>query len=67
LVEVFKRTTIPKNEERRAERQTSLLSEENPSIIAVASDYEIGGLDIPVFHLNDISSIADFIWKYVHD
>ena len=67
LVEGFKKTPIPKLEVRRVERQTSLLAEENPSIIAVASDYEIGGLDIPVFHLNDISSIADFIWEYVHD
>ena len=67
LVEGFKKTPIPKLEVRRAERQTSLLAEENSSIIAVASDYEISGLDIPVFHLNDISSIADFIWKYVHD
>ena len=67
LVEGFKKTPIPKLEVRRAERHTSLLAEENPSIIAVASDYEISGLDIPVFHLNDIPSIADFIWKYVHD
>ncbi len=67
LVEGFKKTPIPKLEVRRAERQTSLLAEDNSSIIAVASDYEISGLDIPVFHLNDISSIADFIWKYVHD
>ena len=67
LVEGFKKTPIPKLEVRRAECQTSFLAEENSSIIAVASDYEISGLDIPVFHLNDIPLIADFIWKYVHD
>ena len=63
----FKKTPIPKLEVRRAKRQTSVLAEEDSSIVAVASDYEISGLDIPVFNLNDILSIADFIWKYVHD
>ena len=67
LVEGFKKTPIPKLEVRRAKRQTSVLAEEDSSIVAVASDYEISGLDIPVFNLNDISSIADFIWNYVHD
>ena len=67
LVEGFKKTPIPKLEVRRAERQTSVLAEEDSSIVAVASDYEISGLDIPVFNLNDIPSIADFIWKYLHD
>ena len=67
LVEGFKKTPIPKLEVRRAERQTSVLAEEDSSIVAVASDYEVSGLDIPVFNLNDIPSIADFIWKYVHD
>ena len=30
-------------------------------ILAVAADYEIPNIDIPVFNLNDITSIADFI------
>ena len=67
LVEGFKKTPIPKLEVRRAKRQTSVLAEEDSSIVAVASDYEISGLDIPIFNLNDILSIADFIWEYVHD
>ena len=67
LVEGFKKTPIPKLEVRRAKRQTSVLAEEDSSIVAVASDYEISGLDIPVFNLNAIASITDFIWKYVHD
>jgi molybdopterin-guanine dinucleotide biosynthesis protein B len=66
LVEGFKRTPIPKLEVHREERQTSLLSETDASIVAVAADCEITGLDIPVFDLNDITSIADYIWKQIH-
>ena len=44
-----------------------MLAKEDSSIVAVASDYVISGLDIPVFNLSDIPSDADFIWKYVHD
>jgi len=66
LVEGFKRTPIPKLEVHRQERRTSLLSETDASIVAVAADCEITLLDIPVFDLNDIPTIADYIWKQLH-
>jgi len=66
LVEGFKKTPIPKLEVHREERQMSLLSETDSSIVAVASDCELSGLDIPVFDLNDITLIADHIWNHLH-
>ena len=66
LVEGFKKTPIPKLEVHREARQMNLLSETDSSIVAVASDCELSGLDIPVFDLNDITSIADHIWNHLH-
>lgn len=66
LVEGFKRTPIPKLEVQREERQVDLLADSDEMILAVAADYEILNIDIPVFNLNDITSIADFIWDHVH-
>ena len=66
LVEGFKKTPIPKLEVHRQERAMDLLAQSDDSILAVAADCAVSGLDIPVFDLNDILSIADFIWKYSH-
>lgn len=66
LVEGFKKTPIPKLEVHRKERELDLLSESDPSIVAVAADCDLADLDIPLFDLNDISSIADYIWNYVN-
>jgi hypothetical protein len=43
-----------------------LLAQSDDSILAVAADCDVSGLDIPVFDLNDIPQIADFIWKHTH-
>ena len=66
LVEGFKRTPIPKLEVQREERQVDLLAYTDEMILAVAADYEISNLDIPVFNLNDTVVIADFIWDHLH-
>ncbi len=66
LVEGFKRTPIPKLEVQREERQVDLLANTDEMILAVAADYEIPNLDIPVFNLNDTVAIADFIWDHLH-
>jgi molybdopterin-guanine dinucleotide biosynthesis protein MobB len=66
LVEGFKKTPIPKLEVHRQERAMDLLAQSDDSILAVAADYDVSGLDIPVFDLNDIPQIADFIWKHTH-
>ena len=60
VVEGFKTHTHAKIEVHRREGSRSPLFNEAPSIVAVASDYaaEFSG---PVFDINDIPAIADFI------
>ncbi|SNB58211.1 molybdopterin guanine dinucleotide biosynthesis accessory protein MobB [Marinobacter sp. es.042] len=60
VVEGFKTHTHAKIEVHRREGSRSPLFNEDPSIVAVASDYatEFSG---PVFDINDIPAIADFI------
>ena len=60
VVEGFKTHTHAKIEVHRREGSRSPLFIEDPSIVAVASDYaaEFSG---PVFDINDIPAIADFI------
>ena len=58
IVEGFKSFPHPKIEVHRGERGTPLIAREDPSIVAVASDIPIEDLDIPIFNLNDIHSIA---------
>jgi molybdopterin-guanine dinucleotide biosynthesis protein B len=62
LVEGFKREGHPKLEVRRREalKQTPL-APGDPSILAVAADFEIAGCELPVFALDDAGAIADFI------
>lgn len=63
IVEGFKASSHPKIEVRRREaRRQDALSPEFPGIAAIAADHPVtdaGGL--PVFGLNDIGAIADFI------
>lgn len=65
LIEGYKRESHPKVEAHRAETGRPLLAPDNPSVRAVASDTMPTGLDVPVFDLNDIAAIADFILKEV--
>jgi molybdopterin-guanine dinucleotide biosynthesis adapter protein len=67
LIEGYKREPLPKIEIRRdgaASRQP--LAESSPQIVAIASDRpgeENDGL--PIFHLDDVSGMADFIVNYL--
>ena len=65
LVEGFKKTPIPKLEVHRQERGLGLIASDDPSILAVASDCDLPTFGLPIFDLNDIKSIADFIWSHV--
>lgn len=66
LVEGYKREAIPKIEARRREgRAGPPLADEDANVIAIASDHEAAGSALPVFALDDISAIADFILKTV--
>lgn len=62
LVEGYKRANHDKLEVRRQSGKTGEnLSRQDPHIVALASDIPQDEVCLPVFHLDDISSIADFI------
>jgi molybdopterin-guanine dinucleotide biosynthesis protein B len=62
LVEGYKRENHRKIETRRADaKDTAPLSRNDPSILAIAADSPLAGEKLPVFHLDDIPAIADFI------
>ncbi len=63
LTEGFKKNSFPKIEVHRSQRSDRLLCRgeaHDPQLIAVASD-ETLELDVPVFDINDIEAISDFI------
>ena len=61
LVEGFKWHPHPKMEVHRPVVGKPLLQINDPAIIAVASDEKLNDLSVPIFNLNDIVGIADFI------
>ena len=61
LVEGYKRDAHPKIEARRADTAQDLIASGDATIEAVASDAPLPGLDRPVFDLDDVPGIADFI------
>jgi len=61
LVEGFKSHPHPKMEVHRPVVGKPLLQINDPAIIAVASDGKLNDLTVPIFNLNDIVGIADFI------
>ena len=62
LVEGYKREAHRKIEARRLDaKDTAPLSAGDPNICAVASDHPTPGESLPVFSLDDVAAIADFI------
>lgn len=62
LVEGYKSQPIPKIEARRKESAPGArLSEQDERVIAIAADYDIDNAGLPVFELNDVATIADFV------
>lgn len=62
VVEGYKSAAIPKIEaRRRAAFTTTPLAPGDDRIIAIAADHDVEGEMLPVFHLDDISALADFI------
>ena len=61
LVEGYKRDRHPKIEARRAATAQDLIADGDETIEAIASDAPLPGLAVPVFPLDDIPAIADFI------
>ncbi|XHM78140.1 molybdopterin-guanine dinucleotide biosynthesis protein B [Mesorhizobium sp. ANAO-SY3R2] len=62
LVEGYKRERHLKIETRRLEsKDRSPLTATDPAIVAIASDHPVEGETLPVFGIDDIDAIADFI------
>lgn len=62
IVEGYKREGHLKIEtRRRAAKDTRPLSVDDPNIVAVASDHTLPGETLPVFAIDDIAAMADFI------
>lgn len=62
LVEGYKAAAIPKIEVRRtASASKEPLAATDPHVMAIAADFEVKEARLPVFALDDIAAIADFI------
>ena len=62
VVEGYKSASLPKIEARRNDSVTKKqLAEDDPDIIAIASDHPVATTRLPSFSLDDIDAIADFI------
>ena len=61
IVEGFKRFPHPKLEVHRRERATPLLADEDPSIVALATDEPFPRSALPQFGLDDVPAIAAFV------
>jgi molybdopterin-guanine dinucleotide biosynthesis protein B len=62
LVEGYKREGHKKIETRRTDaKDTAPLSAGDPTIMAIAADHAVADNTLPVFDLDDVTSIADFI------
>jgi molybdopterin-guanine dinucleotide biosynthesis adapter protein len=64
IVEGYKAAPIAKIEARRTHAANQRpLADTDPHVIAIAADHAIKGARLPVFSLDDIEAIADFIVK----
>ena len=62
LVEGYKSAAIPKIEARRSEAfSQQALADSDPNVKAIAADHAAEGRGLPVFSLDDVTGIADFI------
>jgi molybdopterin-guanine dinucleotide biosynthesis protein B len=62
LVEGYKSAPIPKIEVRRAEKASKeQLAPRDPYVLAIAADHKVSGESLPVFALDDIAAVANFI------
>ena len=63
LVEGFKEERHNKIEVIRAENKKIPIYKNDNGILAIVSDYKIPDISLPIFNLDEISNIADFILK----
>ncbi len=61
LIEGFKANRHPKMEVHRPAIGKPLLCVNDPTVVAVATDAPLNGVTVPVFDINDVFGIAEFI------
>jgi molybdopterin-guanine dinucleotide biosynthesis protein MobB len=64
LIEGYKRDDHAKIEAHRNAAGQPLIADNDPSVVAVASDVDLNGIKQPVLALDDTIAIADFILEY---
>lgn len=65
LIEGYKREGHAKIEARRLEaKDRTPLSASDPAIVAIAADHPVEGEHVPVFGIDDIAAIADFVERH---
>ena len=64
LIEGFKSSGFPKLESFRRETGVEPIARRDPSILAIATDAPLEGIEIPMFELDDIAGIARFILRH---
>ena len=68
IIEGYKRERHPKIEVRRKDaRQIPALSATDPTIIAIAADYQIDDETCPIFQLDDIESLVEVVLQNTND
>ena len=65
LIEGFKREPHAKLEVFRPSVGKPMLCDEDPNVVAVASDEDLQGLSVPLIDLNDAAAVADFVLGHV--
>ena len=66
LIEGFKREPHDKLEIFRNANDKPLLSENDPTYVAILSDGPVAQSKLPVIDLNDVGTIADFVMAHCH-
>jgi len=65
LVEGYKRDAHPKIEVALRPGRDGLIAQDDPTVHAIAAGYAVDGINRPVFELDDVAGIADFIAQEV--
>jgi molybdopterin-guanine dinucleotide biosynthesis adapter protein len=66
IAEGYKTSAVAKIEVRRREaRSHEPLADNDPHVIAIAADHPVTGSRLPVFRLDDVAAIADFVMGWM--
>ena len=65
LIEGFKSHDHPKIEVFRPSTREDMVQPNEPSIVAVATDEDVGDITVPTLDMNDVEAVADFVLAHV--